>query len=191
MTTKTGARLSARERLLASASELFYTEGVHAVGIDRIIEHAGVAKATLYSTYGSKDELIRAYLRSRHEATRDRVARGLARYDSPRERLVGMFEVQAEQFGRPDFRGCAFASASAEASPWTSIDEVSREYRDWIRSLFTDLARDAGVADPSALAAQLVLLYDGAAISGRMDRGVGVGVAARCAAASLVAAALT
>jgi AcrR family transcriptional regulator len=191
MTTKTTRQATARERLLASASELFYNEGVHAVGIDRVIEHAGVAKATLYSTFGSKDELIRAYLQARHEATRDRLTHGLARYDSPRERLLGMFEVQAEQFERPGFRGCAFVSASAEASPWSSIDEVSQEYRSWIRTMFTELAREAGAADPAALAAMLVLVYDGAAVAGRMDRGAGVAAAARAAAAALVDGALS
>ena len=61
-------RRSARERLLAAADELFYEEGVHTVGVDRVIERAGVAKATLYSAFGSKDELIRAYLAARHAA---------------------------------------------------------------------------------------------------------------------------
>ena len=62
MAVKNAARPSARERLLAAADELFYEEGVHTVGIDRVIEHAGVAKGSLYNTFGSKDELIRAYL---------------------------------------------------------------------------------------------------------------------------------
>ena len=61
---------SARERLLAAANELFYAEGVQTVGIDRVIERAGVAKASLYNTFGSKENLVRAYLESRHEATR-------------------------------------------------------------------------------------------------------------------------
>ena len=90
MSTPTKDRLPARERLLAAASDLFYEEGVHSVGIDRVIERAGVAKATLYSAFGSKDELIRAYLAARHAATRDRMTRELAaRYDTPRERLQG------------------------------------------------------------------------------------------------------
>ena len=68
-------RLSARERLLAAADELFYEEGVHTVGIDRIIERAGVAKASLYNTFGSKDELIRAYLEGRYVARQERITR--------------------------------------------------------------------------------------------------------------------
>ena len=66
-------RPSARERLLAAANELFYDEGVHTVGIDRIIEQAGVAKASLYNTFGSKDELVRAYLQARHDSVARRI----------------------------------------------------------------------------------------------------------------------
>src|SRR5438034_11332309 len=99
MSTATNDRLPARERLLAAACELFYEEGVHTVGIDRVIERAGVAKATLYKAFGSKDELIRAYLKARHDATRERMTRELdARYRTPRERLLGVFEVQGLSF---------------------------------------------------------------------------------------------
>src|SRR5262249_42523015 len=72
---------SARDRLLAAATELFYAEGVHTVGIDRVIERAGVAKASLYSTFGSKEELVRAYLAGRAEARQRRVSERIARYD--------------------------------------------------------------------------------------------------------------
>src|SRR3977135_4332725 len=83
---------SARARLLASASELFYAEGVQSVGIERVIEHAGVAKATLYSAFGSKEGLVRAYLRARHAAIQEEMARELeARYRTPKERLIGVF----------------------------------------------------------------------------------------------------
>ncbi len=190
MSTKTTARQSARERLLAAASELFYEEGVHSVGIDRVIERAGVAKATLYTAFGSKDELVRAYLKARHAATRERMSRELAaRYQTPRERLVGVFEVQGLSFAEPGFRGCAFISASAEARPGSSVEEVADEYRTWVRSLFLDLAREAGAVDPERLAQQLVLLYDGAGIGAWMDRDASAAVAAQTAAAALVDAA--
>src|ERR1700734_1908215 len=109
-------RPSARERLLAAASDLFYDEGVHTVGVDRIVAHAGVAKATLYTLFGSKDGLVRAYLTERHDRVRDRMTRELAaRYTTPRQRLLGVFEVQGLLFAEPDFRGCAFVGANAEA----------------------------------------------------------------------------
>src|SRR4051812_21824399 len=107
-------RTSARDRLLAAAAELFYAEGVHTVGIDRIIERAGVAKATLYSTFGSKEELVRAYLTDRLIARQEQFQRQLARYDTPREKLLGVFDHLARSFADPRFRGCAFVNASAE-----------------------------------------------------------------------------
>src|SRR5690349_3475722 len=101
-------RPSARDRLLAAADELFYAEGVHTVGIDRIIERAGVAKASLYSAFGSKEELVKAYLEGRHEIRRTRLLAGLQRFADPRERLLGVFDVLGELAGTPGFRGCAF-----------------------------------------------------------------------------------
>src|SRR4051812_19667215 len=93
---RTETRPSARARLLSAANELFYAEGVQSVGIDRIIERAGVAKASLYNTFGSKDELVHAYLQARHAATADRVLAAVDRHDNPRDRLLGVFDAQAE-----------------------------------------------------------------------------------------------
>jgi AcrR family transcriptional regulator len=182
---------AARARLLAAASELFYAEGVQSVGIDRVIEQAGVAKATLYSAFGSKDGLVRAYLRARHAATADRMARELeTRYATPRERLVGAFEVQGLSFTEPGFRGCAFVSAGADAQPGGIIEQTTADYRTWLHDLFFDLAKQARAKDPKLLAQQLVLLYDGAGISAWMDRDPSAETAARTVAAALVAAAI-
>src|SRR5438309_3254797 len=154
-----GKPASARKRLLDAANELFYEEGVHTVGVDRVIERAGVAKATLYTLFGNKDGLVRAYLQARDEGIRERITRALlARYKTPRERLLGVFDVQAITFSDPGFRGCAFARASAEAREGTSIEEVSEGHRAWLRSLFRDLAKEAGAPDPEDLARQLMLL---------------------------------
>src|SRR2546421_12006254 len=106
------ARSSARDRLLAAADELFYNEGINNVGIDRVIEHAGVAKASLYSNFGSKDELVRAYLQRMHERRIARVLERIARHRSPRERLLAVFDGVAETFSHPDYRGCAFVRTS-------------------------------------------------------------------------------
>jgi AcrR family transcriptional regulator len=161
---------SARERLLAAADELFYNEGIHTVGIDRVIERAGVAKASLYNAYGSKDELIKAYLQGRHARTERRINAALEQYSSPRDKLLGIFIAQGELYASSQFRGCAFINASAESPAGGSVEQASDEYRDWLRELFRGLAADAGAADPSVLAGQLVLIYDGSAMSTRMDR---------------------
>jgi AcrR family transcriptional regulator len=180
---------SARARLLSAANELFYEEGVRSVGIDRVIEQAGVAKATLYKSFGSKDELIRAYLDGRAATRREAITRELAKIDSPRERLLGIFDVLGKTFLVPGFHGCAFVNASAEALPGSTVEQASDEYRTWIRALFVELATAAGAQEPETLARQLHLLYDGAGISARMDRDPSAAAAAREAATVLVDAA--
>jgi len=189
MATKAPAAPSARERLLAAASELFYAEGVHTVGIDRVIERAGVAKASLYNTFGSKDELVRAYLEGKHAQMAGRITRYIERYDTPREKLLGVFEAQAESFAAPGFRGCAFVSASAE-SPGELVEQAADEYRGWVRALLVDLSREAGVASADVLGRQLHMIYDGASLSARMDHDPTASVAARAAAETLLDAAL-
>jgi AcrR family transcriptional regulator len=178
-----------RERLLAAANELFYREGVHTVGIDRVIERAGVAKATLYSTFGSKDELIAAYLETRHDAMRERVRRAVDRRRSPRARLLAPFDVQADLAADETYRGCAFANATAE-SHGSSADEALATYRAWVRGTFAELAAEAGARDPALLARQLHLLWDGASSSARMDHDPASARAAKAAASALLDAAL-
>jgi AcrR family transcriptional regulator len=191
MTKTLGAKApTARERLLSAANELFYAEGVQSVGIDRIIEHAGVAKASLYNTFGGKEQLIRAYLDSRHTKLTERLLRGVNSADSPRDRLLAVFDAQAMLFVEDDYHGCAFVAASAEAKHGSAIEEASDAYRAWVRALFTDLARDAGAPDPETLGRQLHLLYDGGGLSARMDRDPSAGSVARQAAAVLIDAAL-
>ena len=179
-------RRSARQRLLDAASELFYSEGVQSVGIDRIIEHAGVAKASLYNTFGSKEELVQAYLTSRHAGTVERLTAAIEKHTDPRSRLLAIFDTQAELAGQPDFRGCAFISASAEAPAGGLIEQAADDYRAEIRALFTRLAEQVGAPEPDMLARQLHMIYDGAGISARMDRDPTAPAGARAAAASLV-----
>jgi len=178
-----------RERLLAAANELFYAEGVHTVGIDRVIERAGVAKASLYSTYGSKDALVRAYLESRHEGIRMRLQAAVEGAESPREQLLAVFVTLADRISAPDYRGCAFVRASAESDDDVAM-QTSREFRGWLRDLLVELAVDAGAADAETLARQLVMVYDGAGLGVRMDQNADSGRQAVAAARTLVDAAL-
>ncbi|MFJ2828498.1 TetR/AcrR family transcriptional regulator [Streptomyces sp. NPDC087263] len=181
---------SARERLLAAADELFYSEGVQSVGIDRIVQKAGVAKASLYNLFGSKEQLVEAYLDARRVNTREQVERVLTRFRTPRERLLGVFDAQGQLFTEPDFNGCAHMTASAEVRHGSPVEGAADRYRLWVRTLFTDLAREAGVAAPEDLARQLHLLYDGAGVSARMDRDPSAATTARAAAAALFDAAV-
>jgi AcrR family transcriptional regulator len=190
MATRSATKPSARERLLAAANELFYDEGVHTVGIDRVIEHAGVAKASLYNTFGSKDALVRAYLETRHDDMAQRIMAVVDRYDAPCERLLAVFEAQAEIAAEAGYRGCAFARASAESHPGDLVEQATSTYRGWVRGLFTELARQAGVPEPQVLARQLHLLYDGASQSARLDHDPAAALAARAAAAVLLGSVL-
>jgi AcrR family transcriptional regulator len=184
------AKRSPRDRLLEAASELFYAEGVQSVGIDRVIARAGVAKASLYSTFGSKEELVCAYLNARHEETLARLRSAVAATEDPIERLLAVFDAQARLFHSLDFRGCAFTAAAAEAPPGGRIDATAKSYRHDIRTLFTELAEAAGAPDPALLASQLQLIYDGGGLAAKMDRNPGIATPARTAASALVAAAL-
>ncbi|MDH6625978.1 AcrR family transcriptional regulator [Streptomyces sp. LBL] len=178
-----------RERLLAAAAELFYQEGVRSVGIGRLLERAGVAKASLYDAFGSKDELVTAYLRERHAAMREHFQRAVARHRTPRARVLAPFDVQAEFAADSTYRGCAFARAAAESHA-AGVDSAASDYRQWIRRTFAELAAEAGAVDPETLATQLHALWDGSAQSLQMDRNPAVVQATRDAAAALLDAAL-
>jgi AcrR family transcriptional regulator len=180
------ARPSARERLLSAADDLFYEHGVHTVGIDRVIEHAGVSKASLYKVFGSKDELVRSYLERRHASRRERMLAAIARYQTPTDRLLGIFDVLEASSADPGFRGCAFVNASAESEPGGSVEAASDAARAWLRSLLTDLSAAAGVAEPERFARQVAMLYDGATVAARMDRDPNAAAAARSAAAAML-----
>jgi AcrR family transcriptional regulator len=166
---QTPPRASARERLLDAANELFYAEGVQTVGIDRIVERAGVAKASLYNLFGSKEELVAAYLASRHERTTTRLAEAIESVEEPQQKIMAVFAAQAQQYEQPEFNGCAFIAASTEAPSGGLVERAADQFRAWIRRMFTDLARQAGAPDPVGLGRQLHLVYDGAGLAARMD----------------------
>jgi AcrR family transcriptional regulator len=172
-------RRSARERLLAAANELFYAEGVQ----------TGVAKASLYNSFRSKEDLVGAYLRLQHGDTTERLTQAINQHNDPRERLLAVFDSQAELVTEPNFNGCAIVNATTEAHG-SRIDQAADEFRVWIRTMFTDLAHQAGAKNPTQLGQQLHLVYDGVALSGRMDHDPAVVIAARAAAEALLDAAL-
>jgi AcrR family transcriptional regulator len=189
--TPTAERPSARQRLLDAADELFYAEGIHTVGIDRVIERAGVAKATLYSAFGSKEALIAAYLDEYHARWRERVTRELeARGGTARDKLLNYFDVLGDRIAEPGFHGCAFINATAESAPGPIFDATDRA-RAWRRELLRGLAVEAGVRDPDVLTEQLMLLYDGVQLGARLDRDTTAAAKARTAATVLLDAQLS
>jgi AcrR family transcriptional regulator len=189
MTTKAASRLSARERLLAAADELFYENGINTVGIDRVIEHAGVAKASLYDCFGSKDELVRAYLQRRSDVRQARIGERLSRLSAPEDKILAVFDLQAQIMGQPGYRGCAFARAGADANASDNVKRACGESRGLLLTRFSDLAREAGVSDPELVGRQLVLVYDGAATAAYMDGNREAATMARSLAVQILAAA--
>ncbi len=162
-------RRAAKARILDAADDLFYNEGIHAVGIDRVIQHAGVAKGSLYYSFTGKDDLVREYLTHRHGTWAERVTAGIQAHTDPRERILAVYDVLGELFAQPDYRGCAFVNATAEAAPDSVEAQAASVFRSWVHDLFLDLATNAGAKDPKQLAQTLVLLYDGAVATSQMD----------------------
>jgi AcrR family transcriptional regulator len=183
-------RPSARERLLAAADELFYAEGVQSVGIDRVVEHAGVAKASLYNLFGNKEGLVQAYLEARHDGTTGQLMASVDRHRNPRRRILAVFDAQAQMFAQPGFRGCAFVSAFAEAPLGGLVAQAASEYRARMRALFIDLAEQAGASDPPELGRQLQIIYDGGTTAAWMDRDPSIASSSRTAVEALLDAAL-
>lgn len=179
-------RGSARERLLAAADELFYEGGINLVGIDRVIERAGVAKASLYDCFGSKEELIRAYLEARATARQTRILERVAQHSNPKDKILSIFDLLAELAAHSNYRGCAFLRAGSDAERGGRVKQACDASRAWLRNEFVELARSAGSKDPVAHAEQLVLLYDGASVGTQADGNHNAPKIARALAAQLL-----
>ncbi|GAB2576837.1 TetR/AcrR family transcriptional regulator [Streptomyces capparidis] len=186
----TTSRRPARERILQTAARLFYAHGIRGVGVDRIIAESGVAKATLYSHFPSKDALVLAYLRQEDVAWQGQLrAAAEAAGDDPGERLVGMFDAVSVSCTVDDFRGCAFLNGACESESESVVHRATAEHKRAVRAWVCELARAAGAADPERLAVQLTLLVDGAMAASTIEYSPEAGIAAKEAARVLVAAA--
>jgi len=157
---------SVRDRILSTARELFYREGVRGVGVDTVVSQSGVAKTSLYRWFPSKDVLIASVVEEEAKArwaAWDRVAERCAHLD-PRERLRSHMGAVLRFVSRPDYRGCPFMNVSAELPdpqhPARLVTlEVTQELRRRIRKLVDAIE---GVGNPAELTDQLVLVVDGA-----------------------------
>jgi AcrR family transcriptional regulator len=165
---------AARERLLAAAYELFAEQGVQAVGVDAIIERSGVARQTMYRHFGSKQELVLAFLARReqvwiHDWLISEVHR---RAPTARERLPAIFDVFDEWFRQPGFEGCSFINVMLEhPDEHHPLHRASAEYLARIRTFLAGLAAEAGIADPDSFAREWHLLMKGSIVSaGEGDR---------------------
>lgn len=159
---------SPRERILTTATELFYKHGINSVGIDRVIAESGVAKMSLYRQFGSKEELVLAFLdRINTEwftwlKSRVSVAR-------VKQRPLAVFDALGEWFATPTFRGCPFVSTAAEfRDPADPVHKAAWRFKQGLRDYFETLLDEAGYAKAASLADALLLIADGATISAAM-----------------------
>ena len=162
------ATLSTRERIVEAATELFYAQGVRAVSADKIIGRAGITKVTFYRHFRTKDDLVVAYLERQAERERTDVAATLARADGDADEAIRLF---AESVGAvscmPGFRGCPFINAAAEyADQDHPVRRTVAAHRRWFKAVLEEMITPLGLIEPTSTADQLVLLRDGAMVSG-------------------------
>lgn len=159
------ARPGAKARILDTASRLFYEEGIHAVGVDRLIAEASVTKATFYKHYGSKDNLILAYMRAEHDAAIGTMAGIRAGAATPASAIRDWVASVIATTNSNRFRGCAFLNAAAEYhDPRHPVRELVASHRDWYTEQLADLLQAAGHPLPGDGADELMLARDGAMV---------------------------
>jgi AcrR family transcriptional regulator len=175
--TETGARPlpDAHRRILDSAYELFSRRGIRAVGVDELIERAGVAKATFYHHYPSKDDLVLAFLKQREQLwTKEWVeTEARQRGDAPEEQLLAIFDLFDEWFQREDFEGCSFVNVLLEfgGSNGHPFGQASAAHLKNVRSIVRTLAEEAGLRDPASFALSWHILMKGSIVqAGEGDR---------------------
>ncbi|KRB48090.1 TetR/AcrR family transcriptional regulator [Terrabacter sp. Root181] len=182
---------AARERILDTAFSLFYARGIRAVGVDLIIADSGVAKATFYKHFPSKDDLVVSYLDKVDGVWTGQLhAAALAAGDEPAAQLVGLFDALGTACRREGYRGCAFINAAAESQPGTPVHDRTVAHKAAVLAWVQDLAEQAGAHDPATLARSLTLLLDGGLASGSLDADPEAPAVARASARALVTAAI-
>ncbi len=161
--------LSPRERILETATQLFYAHGYRAIGVDRLILESGVAKMTFYKHFPSKDSLIQAYLEKSTTGFWTWINSITEKYLSPREQLIAIFQAVAKQAISPACLGCAFLHAAAEFPEVNHpAHQTALEYKRGVLAKLEALSQEAGAANPKALSEDLMLLMDGAWAAARM-----------------------
>lgn len=181
-------RPSKRDELVRKALEIFYREGFHATGMDRLASETGISKTTMFKHFRTKDELILAVLRLRDEQFRSWMFRRMQEAGPARAQLLAMFDALAEWFARPEFRSCMFIKAASEYPvPGHPIHTQAAEHK---RLLFIELERiaaAAGANDPAALARALLLLKEGAIVTAHLGHEANPAADAKAAAGILLA----
>lgn len=160
----------ARSRLLSTAARIFYREGIHAVGVDRLVSEAGVTRATFYRHFPSKDALVRAYIELEDEALRTLFAAGSALATTPDHAVEIVLQGIARDVQENHTRGCPFLNAAAEfPDPEHPVRQAVRIHRQWFAATLAELVEATGSPNPIATARALVLLRDSALVGAYVD----------------------
>jgi AcrR family transcriptional regulator len=185
-------RQTKRDELVRKALDIFYRDGFHATGMDKLVVETGISKTSMYKHFRTKEEMILAVLRLRDEHIRNWLYRRTEELaDTPRGQLLAMFDALEEWFETPEFRGCLFIKASAEFQEKDHpIHVQSSEHKRLLFDHFQKLAVAAGAPDPDMLACQLLLLKEGAIVTAVMGQSCHPANDAKSVAAILLQSAL-
>ncbi|GAA2915609.1 TetR/AcrR family transcriptional regulator [Streptomyces mexicanus] len=165
--TKEAGKSEARERLLNTATRIFYAEGIHSVGIDRIVAEAQVTRATMYRHFTGKEELVLAYLQQADRDLRAQVEAAQAAEESGADKVRAVCRTITAGIRSPGFRGCAFLNAAAEyPDPKHPVHQAVLAHRQWFQETVTELLAQTGSAPAGPAGRHLVMLRDGAMASG-------------------------
>jgi AcrR family transcriptional regulator len=163
---------AARQKILETASKLFYEKGIPYVGINEVIAESAVAKRTLYRWFSSKDKLIEEVMKYRAQKWIQWFEEAvIERGNNPKERLLATFDVLREWYASPGFRGCPFINAVLEiADASHQAHHVAIDLRESIRQIIMRLATEAGVRTPDAFSQQYLLLIGGASLMATIEQ---------------------
>ncbi|MDD2833044.1 MAG: TetR/AcrR family transcriptional regulator [Methylotenera sp.] len=180
-----------REKILATATKLFQTQGINSTGVDTIVAVAGTTKMTLYKHFGSKEVLILEVLKQGHQDFQNWLSAKLnSNTQKPDEKLQVLFDYIEEWVNAPGFHGVGFIKAAAEfPKEENPVHQLSSEQSLQFRQYINQLAVEAGILDAEGLALQLSLLFEGAMQAEQMKRGSGAVKYAKTAANLLIAGA--
>jgi AcrR family transcriptional regulator len=176
MTTISGRRAAkrseARERLLSTASQLFYSEGITSVGVDRIVAEGHTTLATFYRHFPSKQDLVINYLEAVHDAIAEEIAAATTQVQGP-EDVRALGEQVVSELGQKGFRGCAFINAASEyEDPDSPVRQVIASHRHWYYHAVRRAFDNAGHSHPGNAARHFLMLRDGAMTGGSLDSSV-------------------
>ncbi|OKI74475.1 TetR/AcrR family transcriptional regulator [Streptomyces sp. CB02414] len=165
--SREGSTSEARARLLGTAVRIFYAEGIHSVGVDRIIEEAQVTRATLYRHFSGKEDLVLAYLEEADQGIRAQLSAAQAGARTPGDKVRAVARAIAEGIRSEGFRGCAFLNAVAEyPDPAHPIHQAVLAHRQWFLDTVTEMLAHVGDAPAEAAGRHFVMLRDGAMAAG-------------------------